>query len=391
MKNMMCALAFLGMLFQACTGNTNQKRQQVENHSNELLMFVGSYAPISEEGIKIYSLNQETGAFTYLTGAKGVSNPSFLALSSQLDHLYAVGEDEGSTATVNAFSFDKQAMRLTLMNSALTYGGAPCNVSLSPQEDFVLTANYFGGNVSIFPLKSDGSLQTRKPHLLQFHGTSIHPERQTKSYLHSVRFTQDQKYLIANDLGADKLYMYPVLTPDAKKEIGNSSLLIDESKRKDISVEPGSGPRHLCIHPNGVYYYLITELSGKVISMRYENETLTPFQYIAADTVHAEGSADIHCTADGRFVYASNRLKADGIAIFKVDQQNGELTKIGYQLTGTHPRNFIITPNDKFLLVACRDTNEIQIYQRDRESGLLQDTGKRINMEKPVCLKLAQR
>lgn len=71
---------------------------------------------------------------------------------------------------------------------------------------------------------------------------------------------------------------------------------------------------------------------------------------------------------------------------FKVSPADGTLTKVGYQLTGIHPRNFTITPNGKYLLVACRDTNEIQVFVRDAETGLLQDTGKTIHTDKPVCL-----
>lgn len=130
----------------------------------------------------------------------------------------------------------------------------------------------------------------------------------------------------------------------------------------------------------------MTELSGEVVVWTYDGKTLTQQQVIKADTVGAKGSADIHLSPDGKFLYASNRLQADGVAIFKVSPSDGTLTKVGYQLTGIHPRNFTITPNGKYLLVACRDTNEIQVFARDAETGLLQDTGKTIHTDKPVCL-----
>jgi 6-phosphogluconolactonase (cycloisomerase 2 family) len=114
---------------------------------------------------------------------------------------------------------------------------------------------------------------------------------------------------------------------------------------------------------------------------------LDEIQTVAADTVNAQGSGDIHLSPDGKYLYASNRLKADGVAIFKVDETNGTLTKVGYQLTGIHPRNFIITPNGKYLLVACRDTNVIQIFERDQATGLLTDIKKDIKVDKPVCVK----
>jgi 6-phosphogluconolactonase (cycloisomerase 2 family) len=105
--------------------------------------------------------------------------------------------------------------------------------------------------------------------------------------------------------------------------------------------------------------------------------------------VGARGSADIHVSPDGRFLYASNRLQADGIAIFAIDPDKGTLTKVGYQPTAKHPRNFVITPNGNYLLVASRDENRIQVFSVDKSSGLLTDTGQDIFLSKPVCLKFA--
>ena len=107
-----------------------------------------------------------------------------------------------------------------------------------------------------------------------------------------------------------------------------------------------------------------------------------------ADEGGGKGSADIHVSPDGKFLYTSHRLKKDGIAIFSINPSTGLLTKVGYQETGIHPRNFAITPNGKYLLVACRDDNTIQIFKRNVRTGLLTDTGKCINIGKPVCLVL---
>ena len=388
-KNLFFAVLTVMVVYQCMA--FFKKGEKMEIKAESLLLFAGSYAPASDQGIKVFSFNQESADFAFLTGAAGVSNPSYLCINSTQNRVYAVGEDEGSTATVNVLSFDRERLHLALEDTGLTLGGAPCNLVLSPAEDYVLTANYFGGNISVFPLTSDGILKDSIPHILSFSGKSIHPERQTKPYLHSVRFTPDKRFMVANDLGSDRLYLYPVYMDDTLKQTTTQALLplLDETHRRDVVIKPGSGPRHLCFHPGGKYCYLLNELSGMVVSMRYEQDTLIPFQYIASDTVGAEGSADIHCSADGKFVYASNRLKADGIAIFQVNPSDGSLMKVGYQLTGKHPRNFIITPNDKFLLVACRDENTIEIYLRDSETGLLSDTGKRISMIQPVCLKFA--
>jgi 6-phosphogluconolactonase len=112
-------------------------------------------------------------------------------------------------------------------------------------------------------------------------------------------------------------------------------------------------------------------------------------QTIASDTTGARGSADIHVSPDGRFLYASNRLNADGISIFSINTDNGLLTKVGYQLTAKHPRNFVITPNGKFLLLASRDENKIEVYEINNETGMLKNTNRNIYISKPVCIKLS--
>jgi len=177
---------------------------------------------------------------------------------------------------------------------------------------------------------------------------------------------------MANDLGTDRVHLFR-----------NGKVLEAE---EDIVVNPGAGPRHLCWAPNGKFAYVIGELSGEIFTIKYNGKKFTVKQAVKADTLDAGGSADIHITSDGKFVYASHRLKGDGISIYRV-QKDGTLSRVGYQATGIHPRNFAISPNDRYVLVACRDTNEVQIFLRDAETGLLTNIGNRIVMNSPVCLK----
>ena len=190
--------------------------------------------------------------------------------------------------------------------------------------------------------------------------------------------------MFADNLGTDQIHKF-IINPDANAE--NKESFLKEGSPSAFKVKAGSGPRHLTFSPNGNYAYLINELSGTVIAFKYKDGDLKEIQTIVADTVCAKGSGDIHISPDGKFLYASNRLKADGIAIFSIQSDNGILTKVGYQLTGIHPRNFIITPNGKYLLVACRDSNVIQIYERDADTGLLTDIHGDIKVDKPVCVK----
>ena len=97
------------------------------------------------------------------------------------------------------------------------------------------------------------------------------------------------------------------------------------------------------------------------------------------------GSADIHLSPDGRFLYASNRLKEDGISTFEV-AEGGELRKIDYTHTGRHPRNFTLTPAGDYLLVAVRDDDRIEVFRRDAATGVLTATCVTLDISRPVCL-----
>jgi 6-phosphogluconolactonase (cycloisomerase 2 family) len=124
-------------------------------------------------------------------------------------------------------------------------------------------------------------------------------------------------------------------------------------------------------------------LSGDITVYDYIDGNLHEKQVIKADRMDARGAADIHLSPDGKFLYASLRLRGDGIVVFEVGP-GGVLAYVGYQQTGPHPRNFNITPNGRYVLVACRDNNSIEIYDRDRSTGMLSDTGRRIPLERPV-------
>lgn len=202
-------------------------------------------------------------------------------------------------------------------------------------------------------------------------------------HLHCVRITPDGKYLLADDLGTDQIHKFNI-NPNANAD--NKEKFSQKVPRKLLKLLPVPAP--------GIWYSIQT-VSLPTLLMKSEdgNRFSICWRNVGRNSnccgwhCKRTGSGDIHLSPDGKYLYASNRLKADGVAIFKVDETNGTLTKVGYQLTGIHPRNFIITPNGKYLLVACRDTNVIQIFERDQATGLLTDIKKDIKVDKPVCLK----
>lgn len=358
---------------------------------DELYLLTGSYNGADTESVQVFGFNQQTGDWHRISGAAGVTNPTFLCTNKAGDRVYAVGEfDEDEKATMNAFSFDKTTGTLSLISTQMNGSGAPCNITLSPNEEYLLSANYCGGSVTIYRLGPEGELSAN-PYTLQYAGQGVNPERQEKPHLHAVNFTPDGKYLLANDLGMDVINVYPVSDSQADDSISVSVPLLDMEHGYSVKVDPGAGPRHLCFAPDGRHAYLITELSGQIYTLNYQDGALTIQGSLVADTLQAGGSADIHITSDGRFLYASHRLKGDGISIYRVDAQTGALVRIGYQPTGIHPRNFALTPNDRYLLVACRDSHVIQVFERNPDTGLLTLVGKDIETPRPMFVKFLNR
>ena len=348
-----------------------------------LYMLVGTYTSGTSNGIYVYRFDEETGVAEYMSDVRAI-NPSYLAVSADERYVYSVGES-GRDAVVYAFSLDKKAGKLNLLNTQPTNGAGPCYISADHSGRFVVTANYSGGSVSVLPLSADGSLQLVAK-VFGFEGSGPDVNRQEKPHLHCAVFSPDRQYLFSPDLGSDQVHKFKTTDTAPFLAVGNPPA---------YKTEPGSGPRHLTFHPNGRFAYLINELSGTVTVFHYTDGHLETVQYIASDRsegVGNKGSADIHVSPDGKFLYASNRANTNNITIFSINAADGKLTLAGFQPTGQHPRNFIITPNGKFLLVASRDSNLIQVFEIDRETGLLkEEISKQITaIDRPVCLKFVK-
>lgn len=388
------ALMITTMLITGCTGNRSdqnkedssspsEKIAQLAVADGELYLFIGTYTDKGgSEGIYVHRFNTQTGASDSLSMSP-MDNPSYLTVSPDHHFVYAVSESDPTKSAVHAFAINKHNGHLEPLNSRPVNSGGPCFITIDSRGKHLHTANYGGGSISSLQTNDDGSLATVTT-VLTFGGEGADPSRQKQPHLHSVRYSPDGQYLFASDLGTDNLYRFEVNnTPfQGQPAIHESSLRVWETP-------PATGPRHFDFHPNGQFFYLLGELSGEVIVYDYNHGDLIQKQVIASDTTGAKGSADIHVSPDGRYLYTSNRLQADGLAIFKIDEKEGTLTRVGYQLTAAHPRNFAITPNGNFILVAAKDGNKVQVFQRDQDTGLLTDTGKDIVVAQPTCIQFA--
>lgn len=350
--------------------------------AQEYYMLVGTYDSPTSEGIYVYKFNSNNGTGTKVSHIKS-SNPSFLCVSPNQKNVYAVFENskDGKGGDIAAYTFDAQNGQLQFINKQPSGGDHPCYVAIDQTGKWVFAGNYTSGSLSVAAVNKDGSLSPASS-ILQHSGSSINTQRQKSPHVHCTYVSPDNNKLFVPDLGIDKIMIYSF---DA------STGSIKAGKQPFVSVTAGSGPRHFTFHPNKKFAYLIEELSGSIITYRYKNGRLHQKQKISSlpvgDTSIA-GSADIHITNDGNFLYCSNRGESNTIGIFKVNKKKGTVSLLGHQSTfGKTPRNFSIDPSGNYLLVANQNSNDIIIFKRDSKTGLLSDTGNKIVVGKPVCIK----
>ncbi len=354
--------------------------------SKDQFLIIGTYTTGTNDGIYVYKFNTETGENSFVSSVK-TSNPSYLAISPNQKYVYAVNENADSTkftvtGHVAAFSFDKITGKLNFINKQESGGKHPCYVSIDKTGKWVIVGNYSSGSLAVLPVRSNGSLDS-SVQVIKHEGSSVNSERQEAPHVHATVLNKNNKILYVPDLGLDEVMLY---------NLDNKTGKLKEFVPPFVATEPGAGPRHIDIHPNGKYAYLMEELTGSVSVYEIEkNGYLSLVQNISGlprDFEGAIGSADIHVSPDGKFLYCSNRGESNTIGIFSINKSNGQLEWIDHQSTlGKTPRNFNFDPTGNFLLVANQNSDEIVVFKRDKETGLLTDTGKRINVSKPVCLK----
>jgi 6-phosphogluconolactonase len=343
------------------------------NAPSEFLVFFGTYG----DSIHVSRFSSVTGKLTPPAAYPAGKNPSFLAVHPKLPFIYAVNEQEEST--IASFSFDPKTGALQPGNSVTFPGGGPCYVSIEKTGKAALVANYGSGNVVVLPVRSKGVLGTQ----LQSHqhkGKSVNPDRQEGPHAHIFNTDPSGKFALCCDLGVDKVFVYPLDT--AAPSLGTP---------REVSVKPGSGPRHFAFTPDARFVYVIKELDMTVVGFAWDgkNGAMTEIQTITTLPRPAQAGdscADIHVHPSGNFLYASNRGH-DSIAIYKIEKNTGLLTAIGHESTkGQTPRNFAIDPTGKYLLAANQNSDNVVVFKIDTKTGLLAATGEEITLPKPVCI-----
>ena len=326
-----------------------------------LRRLVGTYTEgTASQGVYLYEFDSITADTNFLSEAPS-GNPSFVIPAPY--GVYSVSEFSDGRQGVSSYAINDDTITLRQSFPIPTGGEDPCNLLLTNQS--LISSNYTGGTLTSFRLTNQGDIKS----IAAIYGRK-------GAHMHCAVLSPDGKYIFAANLGNDCIHRF-----------NNDPTLAETQVAWQHKGRETFGPRHMIFSSDGRFAYLLCELGDKLVVFKYgKNGKLTPIQTLTAYPGEGHGSADLHLSPDGRFLYTSHRLKQDGIAVFSVNPKTGRVKPQSFQATGIHPRNFAISPDGSYLLCACRDSGCIQIYSIDKDSGALAATGKSIQVGAPVCV-----
>jgi len=318
--------------------------------------YAGCYtADPKDRGIHLLRLDTSSNKLRLENSFYGGENPSFLLRSGNF--LYAANET-GKAGKISAFSIGAQNT-LTLVNSREVSGAGTCHVA--KMNNFLYAANYSSGSIFGVEILQDGSFGGIAAEI-QHVGSGPNPARQKGPHAHSVNPVAGSNLLIAADLGADSLFCY--------NQQKNGSLAPD-SVSPVVKASAGGGPRHLAFHPGGKFVYAVMEMGVSLVCYKLTDTCLkqeAEYPLIEGAFTQADTAADIHFKEDGKRLYASVRGK-NLISVFNV-HEGSSLQIIGFYPTfGDCPRNFCLSPNEGFVVIAHQTSGDVTVCPIDSQTG----------------------
>ena len=343
-----------------------------------LEILIGTYTKEESQGIYKAFFDESTGTLSKPQLLVETENPTFLYQSQNKERVFAVNEVKEGKAI--SFSWNEDRTRLNPISEKLTGGSGPCHITLNNAQNFVAIANYGSGTFTLLKTNEDGDF-LGEAQVRNHQGSGPVMPAQKSAHAHYSAFDDNDKYVYVVDLGIDKVLSYPI---DNNGKLGN--------EQTALQMDPGDGPRHMAFHPTKKNMaFIINEHSNSVVSVSINHETGTFTRIDKKSTIpknFTEPSfcADMHLSADGKFLYGSNRGN-NSIVVFSVSDE-GKLDLIDtVSVEGDWPRNFTLSPNGQYMLVANQKSNNITVFKIDAKTGIPSYTGQQIALSMPVCLK----
>ncbi len=294
-------------------------------------------------------INGELGQLT-TTRLTGQNEPGYampLALSVDKQRLYAVSR--GVPFFISAF--DVSAGELHFSGRAEIENNLAC-LRITPDGNYLLGASYNDDCIGVYPLEKNGQIGAE------------HQIYKTDKNAHMFALSPEESGLFSTSLGGDCLYFW------AEERLSLSNKL-DVQKAEVLRFPNGSGPRHFSFHPELPLLYVISEYSGEITTIQYQQAGLTVMDVVQLPNVGERAhAADIHITPNGRYLYATDRVNSELFSYRVCDA--GRLAFVEVQQSLDYPRSFVISEDSHWLVVAGEHSKTIASYQIDSATGRLQ-------------------
>jgi len=346
--------------------------------TNPIRLFASGYNASGEKALAVYDLNRENGTFNKLSESDAGKDPSYFCISEKKGLIYAANEvmefNGVKGGGVTTLKYNPENGSTQKVNELMVPKGGPCFITLSPNEDYLLLANYSSSSIAVVKLDSKGIPQNVTD-TISFPANEGGP-----SHPHMIAFDPAGKKVYLTDLGLDRVVIY---------DFDTSAGVLRQMPDGVVSFTKGSGPRHFVFNQAGSKMYVICELNSTIsvfdVNSNGGISLIQTLSTLGENYTGENACADIHLANSGQFLYGSNRGE-NTIVVFGVGN-DGKLSFSGRtSCGGDWPRNFVIDPSGNYILVGNQKSGEISLFRIDQKTGIpnyMNDT----KFVTPSCLK----
>jgi 6-phosphogluconolactonase len=363
--------------------------------SGDVIAYVGAATNTARNtgGIYSYYLNQSDGSLTLKSALTSVLSPNYMVIHPNKKYLYAVNSIANFAGTtsgsVTALSIDEGTGDLKVINVVNAQGGGTTFISIDPTGKWAFVANYGGSNAAVLPILADGSLGNATD-VVEIKGPlgpriavdgplgSYNDSGHDAVHPHMARTDPDGNFVFVSDLGTDRIYIYKFDKVNGK---------LTPNDQPYLQASPGAGPRHFVFHPNRRWAYVVNEESATLLYMAYDADKGTLEIKQSASTLPEKFAgtnypAAIKLSADGRFLYVSNR-NFNSASIYEINSE-GWMIRVGDEWTrGHYPFDIALDPSGNFLYAMNTNNDSVTSFRVDKTTGRLAFTGEFVPLSVP--------
>jgi 6-phosphogluconolactonase len=342
-----------------------------------------------EPGIYRASFNSENGDISKSELALALDGAGWITWHPKLPVLYSTANVNGKPAICAIKVAEDNSLSIA---QTIEINDGSCFLTTDRDGVILISTQYGGGTVVSIPIKKDGSLGTEVQEIKHVGGSKVVKGRQNSPHPHYASISPDNRFVFVPDLGLDQLVTYAI-DAERKKLVARDA---------PVNAIAGGGPRHMKFgvagYPrveNRQFAFVLNELAMSVSIFVYDGNggmelmhsvpTLTEEEQ--AGEVFNSGS-EIRIHPSGQFVYTGNRGH-DSISVFLFTTRSFLFRRIQVApVHGAWPRNFNLTPDGKWLIAACRDSNSATVFSIDQKTGKLTYQRKATFVPGAICVSI---